>query len=164
MKDEQTRLDLVDRLLARNLAWVAAADAKVPAVFAIDAAMLGTLVALLPSSGRWQVWTAIVSAFAGSGLLASVVCLALVSFPRLKGPKGSLVYFGGAITMSENDYLEAVCDGPTAEIVTDLARQAYRNAEIAAAKYSHVRTGMLLLFGSMLPWLVSVALLYGNRP
>jgi hypothetical protein len=48
-----SRLDLVDRILSRNLSWVAAADTKIAPVLAIDTAMLGVLAALAPVGFQW---------------------------------------------------------------------------------------------------------------
>ena len=93
--DNQSMFNLLESALARNLSWVAAADSKVPSIFAIDIAMLGVWCALAPKVNEWAVFTAVLSALAVLALLASIISLALVAFPRLDGPKGSAVFFGG---------------------------------------------------------------------
>jgi len=50
MKDEKAQLDLLDRILGRNLNWVASADAKVTPMLAINTAMLGVIAALAPKA------------------------------------------------------------------------------------------------------------------
>ncbi|WDT77182.1 MAG: DUF5706 domain-containing protein [Candidatus Manganitrophus sp.] len=161
--DNQNRLDLLESSLARNLAWVAAADSKVPSIFAIDMAMLGIWCALAPKVHDWPVYTAILSAFAVLALLASILSLVLVVFPRLSGPKGSAVFFGGIVQHSEEAFLKKISGGISEEILDDLARQTYRNAEIAKDKFMHVRWAMICMFTSAPFWLASIALLYAAR-
>lgn len=164
MNDIQIKLEVADKALTRNLGWIRAADAKVPSIFAISTAMLGVLAALLPPvHSQWTVVVAIISFLAAAALIVSIVCLACASFPRLKGPKGSIVYFGGAITRAESDYIKCLSAGVTVELIEDIARQAYRNAEIAAEKFKAVKWAMILLFASIPLWLVSVAMLYSIR-
>lgn len=157
------QLDVAERLLARNLAWIAAADAKVPPIFAIDSAMLGVLAALIPAREGWSISAAIATFVAFLFLCPSIVSLALATFPRLTGPKGSLVFFGTATMLESREFVQKVREGVTPTLVEDVARQAYRNAEIAGEKYKHVKRAQLLMFGGAIPWLVAVALLYLTR-
>lgn len=159
-EDIQTRFEVVDKALTRNLNWIAAADGKIPPVFAINIAMMGVIAALIPPAGEWTVVMAIISFLAAAALITSSICLSVASFPRLHGPKGSIVYFGGVITKKESDYIKSISIGITEELIEEIARQAYRNAEIAAAKYSAVRWATILLFGSIPFWLMAVAVLY----
>lgn len=162
-EDTQLRFEIVDKALARNLNWIAAADTKIPAVFAIDTAMLGVLAVLIPPARNWSTVAAIISFLAAGAIISSIICLAVASFPRLYGPKGSIVYFGGIVTRKEEDYINSVSRGVTEELIEDIARQAYRNAEIAAAKYSAVRWATVLLFTSIPFWLIAVAVLYNTK-
>ena len=157
------KLNFLDTSLARNLAWVSAADSKVPAIFGIDMAMLGVLCVLCPNGDSWRVPQAIFGAIAGIGLVTSVFFLGMVTFPRLKGPKGSIVFFGGIIQHSEEAFLKKTLNGPSDEIFEDLAHQIYRNAEIANEKYVNVKRAMLLMFWSSPFWMVAVMLLYTWR-
>lgn len=163
MDDTEEKLNIVDKALARNLRWITTADAKIPPVFAIDTAMLGVLAALLPLTCQWTIVVVIVSFIAAVFLIVSIVFLAVASFPRLKGPKGSIVYFGGAITIDETDYIKRLSSGVTTELIEDVARQAYRNAEIATAKYKAVRLAMIFMFVGMPFWLIAIVFLYSIR-
>ena len=158
-----SRLDLVDRILSRNLSWVAAADTKIAPVLAIDTAMLGVLAALAPVGFQWTAVQAGVAAVAGVLLLASLGCLASAVFPRLDGPKSSPVFFGGIAQYDRDAYVESVSCGESDELIKDFGRQCHRNAEIALTKFWFIRWSMVLLFASIVPWLVSVALLYSSR-
>lgn len=157
------RLAFLESSLARNLAWVAVADSKLAPIFAIDMAMLGAWCALAPKVDGWDVLTVVFSALALIPLLLSVGALAFVAFPRLDGPKGSAIFFGGIVNHSLEEFLKKMASGVSEETLEDLARQTYRNAEIAKDKFAHVRWAMIFLFLSVPTWLISVALLYAAR-
>jgi hypothetical protein len=152
-----------EQTLDRLLALVGAADQKTGLILAIDTGMLGVLAALAPSAQAWTIFSAIVASIAVLTLLTSVICLAMATFPRTRDPKGSLIYFGGIVTHTEADYVKKISSISNSEYLEDLARQCYRNAEIAQTKYTFVRTAMLSLFVSVVPWLIAVGLLYGAK-
>jgi hypothetical protein len=90
-------------------------------------------------------------------LVMSLVFLGLVAFPRLTGPKESIVFFGTAAQMLEERYVERLVKSPSnQELLEDTARQAFRNAEIAAAKYLSLRRAMMALFASVPFWLFAL--------
>lgn len=157
------QLDMAERILARNLVWISAADSKATLIFTIDAAMLAVVAALVPGATTWRVIPAVVASLASLAIMGSVGCLAAALFPRLDGPKNSIVFFGTAINLGETEFITRIREGITEKLVTDVATQAYRNAEIAAAKFRHVKHAQVLLFGAAIPWLVAVALLYAAR-
>lgn len=163
MSDIYVKLDLLDRTLERNLNWIRAADLKIYPIFAIDAAMLGVLAALAPSGDWWTITVAIAPVLAVSLLLASIVCLAIASFPRLKNSKRSVVYFGSAIGHDESEYIRRFSEGPTPELIQDLGSQAYRSAAIAYSKYLAIRWAIILQFSGVPPWLIAVWLLYQSQ-
>ena len=151
---------VADKMLSRQLQWIAAADGKVAPVFAIDAAMLGVLAVLVPPIGQWSISAAIAASLSGIPLVGSVACLALAAFPRLNGPKGSITFFGGITNLSEGDYLKRMSLGINQHLIEDVYRQVYRNAEIAAKKFGFIKWAMILMFGSVPFWLIAVWLMY----
>lgn len=125
----------VNAVLERNLSWVRAADAKLPPIFAVDAAMLGVLGLRLPQLENLSPLIVVMWALAAAALLASMVCLGLVAFSRLTGPKDSVIFFGTAAQMEEATYIQRLISQSSGEnLLQDAARQAFRNAEIAAEK------------------------------
>ena len=163
MNEKATLFDLIDRILTRNLGWVAAADAKIAPILAISTAMLGALAALIPHSNSWTIPSAILTAFATRLLLGAIVCLVAASFPRLKGPRGSLVYFGGIAAYAPDAYVSELLKGITDDLLKDYALQCHRNAEIARSKYANLRWAMILLYSSVSPFVIDVFLLYQLR-
>src|SRR5439155_4799082 len=109
-------IDLIDRILSRNLSWVAAADSKVTPVLAIDTAMLGVLAAFVPSAASWKAVPAILTAISALLLCGSVVNLIVATFPRLSGPRASLVFFGGISSFERDNYVTQFLSSQTPEI------------------------------------------------
>ncbi len=157
------KMAYLNTCLNRNLAWVSAADQKVAPVFTIDLAMLGVLCGVAPKVGQWPLAVGICAGLSGLALLASMILLACVGFPRLKGPKDSAVFFGGIANHDKAMFVEKMLGGVTREMLEDVARQTHRNAEIACQKFAHVRAAMILMFASIPFWMVAVAVLYGGK-
>ena len=143
--------------LERNLSWVRAADAKAPPIFAVDAAMLGVLGLRLPHLEQLSLFVILASGLAAAALLASMVFLGLVAFPRLAGPKDSIVFFGTAARLEEAAYIQRLTNSSFGDqLLQDTASQAFRNAEIAAAKYAHLRRAIMALFMAVPFWLAAL--------
>jgi len=160
MTQEAERFDLLDRLLSKQLSWIAAADTKGTLLFAIDSAMLAVIASTVPSVKQWTIAAAATSSIALLGLLASITFLALATFPNLKGPRGSSVFFGGIAATEENHYVKKITQGVTNELLEDFARQCHRNAEIANIKYGHIKKSAICAFSALPFWLISIWALY----
>lgn len=154
------KLDLLDRILSKNLAWISAADTKGTLLFAVDSAMLAVLAALVPPINVWTTGAVVAAAIAILFQMASIAFIVVAMFPRLNGPRGSLIYFGGIASHDEADYVRKIMDNPIEEVITDFARQCHRNAEIAKTKYDMVRRGVISGFLALPFWLAAIWLLY----
>ena len=161
--NQTERLALLDRALSLNLAWIGAADAKVAPLLAIATAMLGVLAALAPKSSGWLTIPAIIAAIASGLLIVSLGCLVTAVFPRLTGPKGSVIFFGGIASFDQNKYLARVQSITADDLLEDSASQVHRNAQIAQSKFVCVKWAFILLFVAIPFWLVAVGLLYGGH-
>ena len=156
-------LPLLEANLARQLQWIGAADTKATFAFTLVTAMLGVLAAIAPRSPAE--WTVTPAVFASLAALLGVVALLFVSFasfPRTKGPPGSLVYCGGVARRSASEFKGAVDSLSVEEYVADLASQCHRNAEIAMQKFVWVQRALLCLYISVLPWALTLWLLYNS--
>ena len=151
---------IANDLLSKQLSWVIAADNKVPPIFAINTAMLGVIAALSKGIENWSISHAIVSVLAALPLVGSIISLALATFPRLHGPKGSNIYFGGIITKNLEAYVSEMKKTKDDDLLEDMYRQVYRNAEIAQAKFTFIKWAMIQTFSSIPFWLISIWKLY----
>jgi hypothetical protein len=162
--EEKEQLTVAESLLARNLAWVAAADSKTQPIFAIDLAMLTLLFALLPKWTQMHWFTQFVCMLDSAALVTSVACLAAAVFPRLNlGAMGGVVYFDQAIRLTESNFIRYVTTGISKPLIEDVARHAYINAKIASVKFRWLRRAQLGAFGAAVPWLYLVISLYVHR-
>ena len=125
--------------------------------------MLAVLAAFAPPPGQWSLLLALLSSATFLFLGGSLFHLFLAGFPRTKGPRRSLVYFGGITERTEEQFIAEVLSPARDMYLKDLAQQCYRNAEIAGEKFRHVRFATQLLFAALLPWLLSIYLMYGLK-
>lgn len=162
--EDTERIAFLESNLARQLAWIAAADSKMSFVFAAAVAMLGVLAALAPTeSHAWTTAAAVFVSFALAFSAASLVSLSAATFPRTKGPKGSMIYCGGIAQRSADQFLTAVKGLSREQYADDLAMQCHRNAEIADRKFAWVRRSLVCLFLAAPAWAFAVYLLYSGR-
>jgi hypothetical protein len=71
-----------------------------------------------------------------------------------------LIYFGGIAKRKEQQYKKEIEDLTEEKYMEDLISQCYRNAEIAAKKYSLIQNSLACLFTASLPWMTSIYFLY----
>lgn len=155
------KIDTAETLLTRQLEWVKTADSKVAPIFAINAAMLGVMAALISEVKfediSFELWcSAGPSAIA---LITSIVCLSLVVLPRTTGPD-SIIFFGQIAALGRPDYLEKVEQTSDQEYLEDLLKQVHRNSEIVTEKYKFVRHSFQATFVSLVFWIFAVFFLY----
>ena len=150
----------LETTLARLLEWIRSADSKIAPILAIDTSMLAIIAALVPKPTQWTIVSAVIGVIAVVPLLVSLLFLFLAAFPHTKGPKPSIFYFEGIKAQDPDDYLAQVHALTNDQVLSDLAKQCHRNAEIASIKYGHIKTAITAMFISVIPWLVLVFLLY----
>jgi hypothetical protein len=157
------KLDLLDKILARNIAWIAAADSKAAMLFAIDSAMLGVLAALVPTTSAWTIWASVIAVLATLALLVCAVLIVWTLWPRIKGPQDSLIFFLGISARSSEAYCDAVLSGSDEATTRDFALQCHRNAQVAAEKFKLIRAAMVAMIIAVPLWLVAIYVLYQLR-
>lgn len=160
MADFENKLDLLDRILTKNINWIGSADSKGTFLFAIDSAMLAVLAALVPSIDQWTIGMAVFASFSLATLSASVLFIVLATVPRLDGPRNSKIYFGGIASFDEDDYVSRISEGITEDLLRDFARQIHQNAEIAKRKFDMIKRAFISTFLALPVWLISIWLMY----
>lgn len=158
--EQERRIQILEGTLVRLLAWIAAADAKAGFMFGVATAMLGLLAAAAPPYGKWTPAGTGLAIIAFGLLLATLACVVATVFPRTKGPKFSIVFFGGIARGDVDQYrsdMQTLSDDTYEE---DLTQQCHVNAVYAGRKYYWVKLGSLLLAVAVLPWLGAAYLLF----
>jgi hypothetical protein len=152
--------DLIERNLERQLGWIRAADSRGGMAAALSTAMLGVLAAVSPPWEGWRIAPAIFVSFAAVLLLLSLVCLTMAAFPRVTGPRGSLIFFGGIAQRTEEQFEREILTMGGTSYLEDLIKQCHRNAEIASRKFHYVQWALIFLYSAVAPWAIAVLLLY----
>lgn len=156
MSDNFKRVQIAQWILDKQIAWITAADAKVAVIVALDTAVFATLATAYASAKSHAPWAALISLSTGILLLIALICAAMSLFPRIDGPKESLVFFGPIATEAHSDYVTALTAASLDKLHGDIAAQIHRNAEIAKLKHSWVRKSMGWSFLAALPWATAV--------
>ena len=155
----EPRLPTAQWIFERQLAWIAAAEAKTAVVVAIDTAMLAALATAFASADRPGAWAIVMSTMSVSGIAIGVACCAISLIPRTSGPPASLLFFGTIAKARADDYSHALETASDSSLLKDFSTQIHRNAEIAARKHLWIRRALGWSFFAALPWLVAIALL-----
>ena len=155
------KIDYLEKELSRLLEWIKSADTRISLILPLSTAMLGAIAALAPNESAWTVGSGISVAFTTFFLLSSIFSVAMASFPRTNGPKGSLIFFSG-INSKELDQFRANVDSMSEDSYkNDLINQCHINAQIAETKFFWIKKSIMFLFASSIPWFFSIYYLYG---
>jgi hypothetical protein len=158
------RIAFLEANLARQLHWIRLADSKVAFVFTANTAMLGILAGIAPAStASWTTAPAICASFALAFGIAGLLFLSFAAFPRTGGPKGSLLFFGGIAQRDSEQFKRAVLSLSHEAYIDDLSTQCHRNGEIATQKFAWVQRALFCLYLSVIPWGLSLWLLYNGQ-
>jgi Pycsar effector protein len=161
--DPKRTISFLESCLARHLAWITAADAKTAVIFTLVIAMVALPVATVPKYGDWTPAGVVMAVIAGLGLLSTLASLTLAIIPRTTPPAQSLIFFGTVAKRSVELYRRDVVTLNDENYVDDLIRQTHVNATIASKKYYWIRRATILLYVSLLPWMLAVFLLFKDR-
>lgn len=163
MREFRLAFDWAEKILARNVAWISVADAKVGPTLTMCTAMLGVLVALVRGAAAWSGPTLVVAVVTAAMLGTALIALALAAFPRIDARgEPSLILFEHVSRMPRDDYVRQLREASDEDLYRDAARLIHGSSRIAHAKHQCVRLAMALVFASVPPWLLTIALLYGT--
>lgn len=161
--DIDRRSSILEDTLARQLGWIAAADAKTAFIFAVATAMLGLLASAAPDYGKWTPIGVVLSVAATALLIGSLASVMLAVFPRTDGPKLSLIFFGGIATRHVDEYRADVLGLADETYEEDLIQQCHINAQIASVKYRWVKVASVFLALSVTPWAGAAYILFRDK-
>lgn len=146
--------------LGRQLSWVAATESRISLIVPLSTALFGTVAIKYSSFLTAPYWIQVASWIALALLSSAVVCASIAIFPRTKGPKDSMIFFGGIACRPSESFSEIVENTSEDAYRRDLADQIHINARIAATKFCWIRRSMFFMLLALLPWCLSVANLY----
>lgn len=162
--EKKEKIRILENSLERNLSWISKANSIANFQFSLETAMLGALVLIAPFDVPWPLLTITMTIVSFLFLIICIAFGSMVYFPRTEGSDGSLIFFGGISSFDLNDFSEKMKELKTDDYIFDLLHQTHRNAEIANIKYRWVKRGMIMLYVSLIPWLVSIYWLSQIKP
>lgn len=157
--DNKERIDAAKWILERNLGWIAAADIKAGVIIGINTALGGGLAAAYNEADSRTCFVIILTVLAAVLGILSIFLSAMAVRPHTKGPKRSLVFFGCIAQLERAEYCEKFGSVSEEELLSDLASQIHRNAEIACDKYGYLGKSMRLALCFAVVWAAALALL-----
>ena len=159
MPNESTRLQTTQWLLERQIAWIAAADAKVAVVMALDAAIFAALATAFAAAKCPGAWAVALSLTATVLMIVAMGCAAACLMPRTNGPETSLLFFERVACIKAQDYVAALKRATNDKLQSDWAAQVHENARIASQKHLWVKRSVAWSFLAAMPWSFAIALL-----
>ena len=161
MGDEMTvqeKLVLAEKNLEILVEWVGRFDNKIPIVLGINSGMLGMLVTFAPPLKNWTPGLFLLSIISVLGIGIGFVFFYFSSYPRTKGPKESLYYFGSIADKNNSEYQQAFLKRNAEEHLIDILEQCHRNSEIITEKFwclkgAYISLILSLFFSTMTVYL-----------
>jgi len=149
--------DIAAEQLDRVLGFFPRVDAKASVVLGVDITLLGLLAANAPPYkllNGYFVFAAIPVAL----ISISLWNLYQSAYPKLEGGSRSLIYFREIAGRTESGFIDEFKAQSEENYVQDLLGQTWRNSEILKQKYDHVKTALIMLAWSIIPWAISLAM------
>lgn len=145
----QEKLVLAEKNLEILVEWVGRFDNKIPIILGINSGMLGMLVTFAPPLINWTPGLLLLTLLSVLGIGVSFVFFYFSSYPRTKGPKESLYYFGSIAKKSNLEYQQAFLKRNAEEHLIDILGQCHRNSEIITDKFWCLKGVYISLFLSL---------------
>ncbi|MEO0772995.1 MAG: Pycsar system effector family protein [Pseudomonadota bacterium] len=151
------RMGALEKSLERQIGFVRAAESRVAFLMSALTLSLGVWIA-----GFHAVEIGVASVIIGCLALILLICsfynLWLSLYPNMRGPKNSLIYFGGITDRPLEDFYTCMMDVSEEDYRADLVEQIYVNAEIAKKKFKQAKLAMFFWFGSLVPLTIFLVL------
>jgi hypothetical protein len=146
-----------ERDLDKLLDWIGKYDNRAAILFTLDTAMVGTL-ALRLNSSKFTAYN-LLPIVASILLGISVIGIAITIFPRLNGPKDSLIYFGSIAKMKKTEFKDSFVNMTKTRYLDDLLAQCHINAKILDRKFKVFRISLAISMVAVIFWSLSLYLL-----
>lgn len=145
------------------LSFFSRVDSRASVVLGINTGMLALLAGKLPTPEQfdWKMSIAIVAVLC---LVRSYWCLFKTSFPDLKGPTQSLIYFREIAKRPESQFVEEFSEQTPDEYYKDMLGQVWRNSQIISKKFDALRSAFIWMLLAVVPWVIAVGIFTMSQP
>jgi general stress protein CsbA len=154
----EDKIEQAESNLQRNLDWVGKHDTRIAFVAGISIAMLGVLANASASIDFWRWYTYLAFILSAVLLFASLVLIYFSQYPKTKSNNSSLVFFGTVATLKCDEFKKKFKEISKEDYLDDILCQIHINAEILSKKFAHLKSSLILLAISIIPWLIAIYL------
>lgn len=154
------QIERMQDILDKQLLWISAADSRLSLVLPLSTAMLGALAATAPKVKEWTLGRGIPAALAVLLLVLAIFFCSLASFPRTRGPRGSIIFFEGIVSRDLGQYQAEIDAIDDAQYARDLIQQCHINATVASTKFACVKWSIRCLMSASIPWAAAIYMFY----
>jgi hypothetical protein len=148
--------EAAEKNLKKHLDWISRYDVRSSIIVGICVAMLGVIANVAPAVTKWTLLFEVLFSISGVLLLSCLVSIWISQFPRTRSPNASLLFFGTIAPMKSDEYLRRFRTMTQQEYLEDLLRQTHANAEILRRKFNALKSALVFLLFSIVPWATTV--------
>ncbi len=153
------RIDAAEKNLQRLIDWTERCDNKAAILLGVAISMTGVTLAAASQLEHWTKALYLLTPAALLPLVASLVFVYLVIWPRTKPPNDSLVFFGSIAKHDYHEYLGLFKEQNQAMYLDDLLMQCHVNAQVVTNKFARLKWAYRLLLMAVIPWGVALYLI-----
>ena len=132
-------------------------DAKATFLFGIVSAQIAFAATKLSAATLSIWWVSIPLALFAVMAMIVVLMVYRCAFPDLKGGHNSLIYFAEISKRTESSFCDAILSIESEELREEIATQIWRNSEIVAEKFRHLKAAMIAIMLGLVPWAAFIA-------
>ncbi|MFA4996490.1 MAG: Pycsar system effector family protein [Patescibacteria group bacterium] len=152
----QNLIDSAEKNLERQLEWIARYDARVSFIAGVSIAMIAYLASV---AGEVVVWNNVIALdffVSGLFLFASLLCIYFGQYPKTNSCNSSLIYFNTIADMTCENFKKQFKNLSETDYLDDLLAQTHNNSLIISKKFTFLKTALILLLISVLPWALTI--------
>jgi hypothetical protein len=152
------KIEQATTILQVKLDWIGRHDTRIAFVAGVAIAMLGILANASASIVSWNCLLYIIFGLAAILLFISLILIYLSQYPKTKSQNSSLVFFGTIASLKLDQFKKNFKAMTDDEYLDDLLSQVYINSEILAKKFTYLKSSLIFLVISVIPWLGAIYL------
>jgi len=154
--DIKSKIQQADASLQRKLNWIARHDTRIAFVAGISIAMLGVLARASGSITKWDYNLYLIFGLAAILQFASLILIYYSQYPKTESRNSSLAFFGTIALLKLDEFQKRFKERTDDEYLNDLLCQIHINAEILSKKFHYLKSSLLLVAASIIPWLMAL--------
>lgn len=155
--DLEERIRAAEGVLSRLHDWIGRYDNRASGLIGIDTGMLGVLAIMTrPTLSDGWLDAALILSILFIGISFSLIIVG--TYPRMKGPKTSFIFFGRISEMSEDEFKKSFKKCSEDEYLEDLLGQCHINSKILNVKFKYLRNSLLMIVLAIIPWSIALYL------